>query len=368
MKKLLIISLTAFAFAVSLSGCSSDKKAELENLKKDLASTQDKISALEAELAKSDTLSDSKSKIVVLDTIKTTYFKHYIDVQAKVDGDDNVTISPETMGIISRINVKAGQSVSKGTVLIQLDDKIYMKSLDELQSSRDYINMLYIKQKSLWDQKIGTEIQFLTAKNNLEGIDKKIATVRQQLEMTKVKSPITGTVDLVDVKIGQSFAPGMPGLRVVNFDNLKLQAEVAESYISKVNKGDEVEVYFPDIDKTITTKLNYSGKVIDALNRTFRVEVLFSSKENLLHPNMVAVLRIADYKKDNSIVLPINLVQNTQEGSYVFVSENNVAVKKVVTVGRNYKGQVEILTGLKSGDLIITQGYQDMVEGQSVKS
>jgi len=164
MKNLLIVSLTAFAFAVSLSGCSSDKKAELENLKKDLASTQDKISELEAELAKSDTLSDSKSKIVVLDTIETTFFKHYIDVQAKVDGDDNVTISPETMGTISKINVKPGQSVSKGTVLVKLDDQIYMKSLDELQSNRDYLNMLYLKQKSLWDQKIGTEIQFLTAK------------------------------------------------------------------------------------------------------------------------------------------------------------------------------------------------------------
>jgi RND family efflux transporter MFP subunit len=244
---------------------------------------------------------------------------------------------------------------------------VYRKSLEELESSRDFAKNVFLKQKNLWDQRIGSEIQYLTAKNNLDALEKKISTVREQLEMTKVKSPINGTIDVVDLKSGQLFAPGMPGLRVVNFESLKVKAEVAEAYIAKVKTGDVVEIQFPDLNKTIKSTLTYSGKVIDPVNRTFGVQVSVNDKGLDLHPNMVAVLMIADYRSKDAFTLPVSVVQTTPDGSYVFVIEGKKAVKRDVTIGQLYNGMQEITGGLKAGDQVITTGFQDLADGQSIQ-
>lgn len=366
MKKLIYIAFVAVAFAACSDSKSGDKKAELDKLKTEEAALRDKIMKLESELGANK--KDAGNVIDVLVTnVKTQKFQHFIQVQAKVDGDENISVSPQMAGTISRVNVKVGDKVSKGTVLAQLDDQMYSKGVDELESARDFANTVYKKQKALWDQKIGTEIQYLTAKNNLESVDKKLATLREQLDMSRIKSPINGTVDAVDFKVGQAVAPGMPGLRVVNFANLKVKAEVAEAYISKVKKGDDVVVSFPDLGKTINTKVSYSGKVIDPLNRTFNVEIGMNSKDVDLHPNMVAVISIADYSSDNVVVLPLSAVQNTPEGSYVFVAQGKVARKRTIVTGRNYNGTVEVKEGLKADDPVITTGYQNLVDGQAIK-
>lgn len=350
-----------------LSSCGEkDKVAQLEELKKQQSEIKQQIAALESEIAKSGKGKKSDGKAVAITTMETSTFRHLIEVQAKVEGDENVMVSPETMGTISRIMVKVGDKVSAGSVLAELDNSVYLKGLEELQNAREFTNTVYQKQKSLWDQKIGTEIQFLQAKNNLDALDKKIATTRQQLDMTRIKSPISGVVDMVDIKIGQAISPGMPGIRVVNFSKLKVQAEVAEAYISKVKQGDPVEIYFPDQQQTITAKINYAGKVIDAINRTFKVEVTLGSKENSLHPNQVAVVRITDYKSDAAISLPQAVVQSTPEGSYVFIADGGKARKQMVKTGKNYAGRLEITEGLKAGDKVITTGYQDMIDGQSI--
>lgn len=357
----------SLAMATLLIACGTpDKKTALENLKKEQNEIKEKIAALEAELIKSGEGKKETGRDVAVIQIDYTSFRHLIEVQAKVEGEDNVMVSPETPGTIAHIFVKAGDKVNAGTVLAELESNVYMKSLEELQSARDFANTLFQKQKSLWDQKIGTEIQFLQAKNNLESIDRKMATVRQQLEMTRIKSPINGTVDVIDLKVGQAFSPGMPGLRVVNFSKLKVQAEVAEAYISKVKKGDPVEVYFPDQKITTKATITYAGKVIDPLNRTFRVEVNMSGKEAALHPNQVAIVRIADYTSDKAIALPLAIIQNTPEGSYLFIAEGGKAKKQMVKTGLNYAGKLEILEGLKAGDRVITSGYQDLVDGQKI--
>ncbi len=358
---------TTIAAALLFAACGSpDKKAELEALKKQQSEIREKIASLEAELAKSGEGKKEQGRDVAVTKMEPVLFRHLIEVQAKVEGDDNVMVSPETPGTISKIYVKAGDKVNVGTILAELESTVYLKSLEELQSARDFANTLYQKQKSLWDQKIGTEIQFLQAKNNLEAVEKKMATVRQQLEMTRIKSPITGTVDVVDLKPGQAFAPGMPGLRVVNFSKLKVQAEVAEAYISKVQKGDPVEVYFPDQETTANATITYAGKVIDPINRTFRVEVNMSGKEASLHPNQVAIVRIADYASTNAIALPLAIVQNTPEGSYLYLAVDGKAKKQMVKTGLNYAGKLEILEGVKAGDLVITSGYQDLADGQKI--
>jgi len=365
MKNLLFISL----IAILLSACSSDeltqKKAELADLKKQEAEIKTKIATLVKDIAKLSGQKVTNSQLVSVTKITKSSFSHYIDVQAKVDGDENITVNSQVPGAVTKINVSAGATVSKGQVLAEIDNETYLKSLDELRTAREFANTVYLKQKNLWDQKIGTEIQFLQAKNTLESLDKKLITLNQQIEMTKIKSPINGTVDEVYLKVGQMAAPGMPGIRVVNMSKLKIKADIAESYISKVKMGDEVEINFPDMNQTIKAKLTYVGKVIDALNRTFNVEISLPANSSL-HPNMVAVIKIADYTNTSTFVLPANVVQITDEGTYVFVAENNIAKKRNVIAGKNYKGTIEITEGLNENDPIITTGFQDIVDGQSI--
>jgi RND family efflux transporter MFP subunit len=365
MKNLLFISL----IAILLSACSSDeltqKKAELADLKKQEAEIKTKIATLVKDIAKLSGQKVTNSQLVSVTKITKSSFSHYIDVQAKVDGDENITVNSQVPGTVTKINVSAGATVSKGQVLAEIDNETYLKSLDELRTAREFANTVYLKQKNLWDQKIGTEIQFLQAKNTLESLDKKLITLNQQIEMTKIKSPINGTVDEVYLKVGQMAAPGMPGIRVVNMSKLKIKADIAESYISKVKMGDEVEINFPDMNQTIKAKLTYVGKVIDALNRTFNVEISLPANSSL-HPNMMAVIKIADYTNTSTFVLPANVVQITDEGTYVFVAENNIAKKRNVVAGKNYKGTIEITEGLNENDSIITTGFQDIVDGQSI--
>ena len=365
MKNLLFISL----IAILLSACSSDeltkKKAELADLKKQEAEIKTKIATLVKDIAKLSGQKVTNSQLVSVTKITKSSFSHYIDVQAKVDGEENITVNSQVPGTVTKINVSAGATVSKGQVLAEIDNETYLKSLDELRTAREFANTVYLKQKNLWDQKIGTEIQFLQAKNTLESLDKKLITLNQQIEMTKIKSPINGTVDEVYLKVGQMAAPGMPGIRVVNMSKLKIKADIAESYISKVKMGDEVEINFPDMNQTIKAKLTYVGKVIDALNRTFNVEISLPANSSL-HPNMVAVIKIADYTNTSTFVLPANVVQITDEGTYVFVAEKNIAKKRNVIAGKNYKGTIEITEGLNENDPIITTGFQDIVDGQSI--
>lgn len=369
--KNLIYLLIATTFLISCSqGNSNDKKAELEKLRKEEAVIRDKIRKLQAEIAVTDTTLRQVREVSITE-VKPAYFRHYIEVQGKVDGDENVTVSADVPGTITKVNVSAGDKVKKGTVLATLDNEVYSRNMEELRSQRDFAKTLYLKQKALWDQKIGTEVQYLSAKNNLDALDRKMATVREQLAQTLITSPINGTVDAVNIKIGQAVAPGIPAFRVVNFNKLKVKAEVAEAFISKIHQGDMVDIHFPDLKKTITTEIAYSGQAIDPLNRTFNVEVELGPDEEDLHPNMIAVLKIADYEKDSSVTLPVNVVQTTPEGSYVFLATNRggkmIAQKRNVQVGRNYNGMLEITQGLKSGEPVITSGFQDLADGQPIK-
>ncbi len=351
----------------AITACSQvDKKAQLEKLKSQQADLQTQIDSLQAQINR-ESKTTQEADLVMVTPMKATIFTHYIEVQAKVDGEDDVMVSAQTPGVVKTVNVKVGDQVSKGSVLATIDDQVYQKSMDELQSARDFANTVFKKQKALWDQKIGTEIQYLTAKNNLESLDKKLATVREQLDMTRIKSPIAGTVDQMELKVGQAVSPGMPGVRVVNFSKLKVKGEIAEAYVNRVNKGDAVEVVFPDLNKTINAHLSYSGKAIDAMNRTFKVEVNVDGAGRDLNPNMVAVMRVSDYTNTKAYILPISVVQSGTDGSYVFVMENGKAVKRTVKAGQTYNGNIEIMDGLKDGDNVITTGYQSLIDNQPVK-
>ncbi|HVA99450.1 MAG TPA: efflux RND transporter periplasmic adaptor subunit [Bacteroidia bacterium] len=376
MKKIIF----ALAAISVLAACSSgNKNKTLEKQKAELAKLQIKVDSLNSQigvlqtsirLAEGDS-TNAKAKFVAVTTLQPSVFTHFVEVQASVDGKQDINVSSQTAGVVAKILVNNGDEVKTGQVLAQLDDAVIQQNIQELETAKDFANTMYQKQKNLWDQKIGTEVQYLSAKNNYESLVKKLNTLQQQEDMSQLKSPIDGTVDEIDIKLGQAVMPGIQTIRVVNLSELKVVGNVAESYISKVHKGDSVIVMFPDLKTQITSTVNYVSKVINPLNRSFDVEVKLPSNNVNYHPNMIAVLKIADYRSAAAITVPVNTIQSTEDGNYVYIAtEKNgklIAQKQAIVMGKNYNGTVEVLKGLSAGDKLISVGYEGLNQGDVVK-
>ncbi len=259
-----------------------------------------------------------------------------------------------------------GQNVKKGQVLAQIDDQVLRQNISELEIQLDLATTLYERQKSLWDQKIGTEIQFLNAKTQRDAAQRRIATLKTQVSMFKIKSPISGTIDVMDLKVGQAVAPGMSGIRIVNASKLKAKALVAESYAGRVTQGDNVQVILPDVPDTVSTKISYVSKTIDPVSRSFNVEIKLPSNSRY-RPNMLSILKIIDYQNLKALVVPVNAIQKAENGDYLFVVEAGKANRVNVQVGKISEGQAEIISGLKAGDKVIIAGTNGLSPGDIVK-
>ena len=370
MKKLIII----IGIIISVVACKSgDKKAELDKLKKQRDELTAKIDKLQKEYDAEFPDTTAKIALVEVAEVKTQEFNHYIEVQGKVDGEDNIYVAPKMSGVITSVYVKEGDAVKKGQLLAQIDDAIIRQSIDELQNQQVFATNIYNKQKNLWEKKIGSEVQYLTAKNNKESLDKKMNTLKEQLEMSKITAPITGTIEEVGVKIGQvaTPAPNMPAFRMVNFSKVKVTAEVAEAYSPKVRKGDNVIISFPDFNEEINSTISFSSKFINPTNRTFSIESRLNAGKMEFRANMIALVKINDYKKKDAVVIPVNIVQKDASGDYVYVSvdkgNKKIAEKRVIKSGQNYNGNLEVLDGLKAGDKIVVTGYQNLEDGETIK-
>lgn len=354
--------------AIVISSCGGENTDNLADLKKQQANLKTQLAEISTKISKLE--GDSNKKYVLIETsaIVPDFFKTYINVQGRVDAEESVSLSSQMPGTIIKINVKAGDEITKGQILAETDARVLYQSISDLQTSAELVNQLYDKQKSLWDQKIGTEIQYLQAKSQKESMEKKLSTLQEQVRMTKIISPIDGTIDAVDIKLGQLTAPGMPAIRVINFNNLKIKADLAESYASKVHKGDEVIIRFPDSNDTIKAKVSYASRSISPLNRTFGVEIDLDDQKEY-HPNQIAIININDYVSKKPVIsIPVNYVQKDLKGLYyVFVAANNVVEKKNVILGREYNGLTEVTEGLLATDLLITSGYDGLNEGDAVK-
>jgi membrane fusion protein, multidrug efflux system len=358
----------SFVALLLLASCGGEKKESLGDLKARQAELKTQLAEINTKISKLEGDSGQKFTLVEAAPIAPSIFKTYINAQGKVDAEESVSLAAEMPGTITKINVHVGDQVNKGQVLAETDARALQQSISDLQTNAELVNQLYEKQKALWDQKIGTEVAFLQSRTQKESLEKKMATLQEQVRMTKIISPIDGTVDAVDIKLGQLTAPGMPAIRVINFNNLKLKADLAESYASKVHKGDEVKIKFPDANDTISARVNYSARSINPLNRTFAVEVLLDSKREF-HPNQIAVLSINDYSSAKPVIsLPLNYVQKDLKSQpFVLVAENNKAVKKNVKLGKEYNGKVEITEGLTGQDSVITSGYDGLNEGDIIR-
>lgn len=366
MKKLISFFVIIFFIVACKSG--TDNKTKLEKLKQERDKISQQITQLEGQQSQSY---DSPATPVSIEVLKKQAFSHYIEVQGRIDGNENIGVSPRTVGVVTKILVIEGDHVHKGQVLAELDADVLKQNLKDLQNQLAFVTDLYEKQKNLWDQKIGSEVQYLTAKNNMESIQNKIATIQDQIKMASITAPIDGTIEEIPIKVGQLASAGVPAFRIVNFSKAKVVADVGEAYSAKINSGDQVRIYLPDFNEELEQRVTFASKYINPTNRTFTVEAELNPNQNVYRANMIAVVRIKDYMNPSVIGIPQNYIQSSKnEGQFVFVAlaENGkkVARKKYVKTGITYNGLTEILSGLEEGDKIITAGYKDLYEGQII--
>ncbi len=362
MKKLIYIP--ALAVLAACSNKPKDKTAELAELKKQQAELNAKVTSLEAQVgSKADS---GKTTDVSVMEIKPTNFANYVQLQGKIDAEDNVTAYPQSPGTITAIYAKVGQHVKRGQLLVQLDNAVLKQNIAQAEAQASLGRTLFQRQKNLWDQKIGTEVQFLQAQTALQTAEKQVAALRQQANLYRIVSPISGTIDQMELKLGQVAQPGTTGIRIVNADHLKVKADVPESYAGSVNTGNTVKVLVPDANDSLTTRISFAAKAIDPTSRSFAVEVKLPVR-NTLRPNMTAILKIADYSKSDAIVIPVKAIQRSEEGDYVYINNGGTAKKVVIKTGKTYAGQTEVLSGIKAGDQLVIEGASDIEDGDKIK-
>jgi len=368
--KRIIYYTTFIAFLISCA--STDKKGELDKLKAQRDQLNLQITQLENKIDPAGKSKEAKAVTVSIANVTESVFNHYIEVQGNVDGDQNIAVSPQISGTVTAVYVKEGSHVNKGTLLAELDSKVQKQSLEEVRTQLDLANTIYLKQSALWDKKIGSEVQFLQAKTAKESLEQRLGTMKEQLKMSKILSPISGTVESVPLRVGQSASPGVPGstIRVINMSVAKITADVSEAYATRIHDGNSALVSFPDLGKEYETKLNFTGRFIDPTSRTFKVECKVSSGDVLLRANMIAYIKIKDYSNNKAFCLPVNYVQKDQEGKFVFIAKQTgkdwVADKRMIKTGKDYNGTIEILNGLTQGEKIITSGFQSLNAGEKI--
>lgn len=368
--RLSVLALSGFLAACSATTPENEKQTRLEKLKTEQATLATEIKALEDEIAKTHPETVSvKMKDVSVSELAPRSFNHYVQTQGSVEAEDNIMLSAKSPGIVTAVYITEGQQVSKGQVLVQLDNAVIRQNIEAMKSQLELANIIYNRQKNLWDQKIGTEVQFLQAKTNKENLEKQVASLQEQSDMSKITSPINGTVDEVGAKVGENLAPGMPAVRVINSSNLKLKANVSEAYVTSIKKGNKVAVNIPELNRELEAQVSFVGRNIDPLSRTFTVEIKLPSLPDL-RPNMTGIVKIIFHSESSTLVVPVNVVQDINKEKIVYVAEMDgkqaVARKKVVTVDAVYDNLAQV-KGLKAGDKIITSGYQGLNDGQAIK-
>ena len=365
---------TTFFISCGQSGDTiAKKKAELQSLKDQEVALVTKIQKSEKELADIDpsSVKKEKAKLVAIQPVIPADFTHYIELQGKIDALNIAYVTPRngTGGQVKDIYVKQGDIVKKGQLLLKLDDALLIQQLTTAKQQLSFAQDLYNRRKNLWAQQIGSEVELVTSKNQVDQAQKQVDFVNKQIELTNVYADINGIADNVSVRLGEFFS-GSNQIRLVNTNELKAVAQVPENYLGKVKVGSNVKVVIPELNnKTIDTKISVTGKTIDATNRSFYVESKLPYEKDL-YPNQVALIKIQDYNTSNALTIPVNSLQNDENGKYVMVavkdSSRLVAIKKPIIIGMMYGDRVEVLKGIQQGDNIITEGYQGLYDQQPI--
>lgn len=384
MKKINILLLP---LVLVLASCGGGKEKDVDTLisEKNVDALTKKVTALKAEKSELDAeikrLSDAieeinptkKKTYVTLFSAKDSIFNHYLELQGNVDTKKNIVITPETNGILKQVFVKEGQRVSKGQILARVDDNGLSQQVAQLQIQADLAKTTYDRQKRLWDQKIGSEIQYLQAKSAYEAQQKAVDQLKTQLSKTAVKAPFSGVVDDVITEQGSVVAAGQsPLIRIVNLRDMYIEAVIPEKYLTSVTKGKKVEIYFPVLGKTFDAKIRQAGDFIDPNNRTFKVEIAVPNKDGNIKPNLTAKLKINDYTNPKAILIPQSIISENAEGEqYVYLAdslqgETAKAKRAYITTGKTQGDFIEVLKGLTDGDAIVQEGARSVNDGQEI--
>jgi len=342
------------------------KKSELNKQKSVI---EDQVAQLQKYIA--DHSEAPAKKDVSAMTVTDTTFVHYIELQGSVDTKENITIMPEMPGALTQVYVKKGQRVSKGQRLARIDDGGMSQNIEQMKVQAQLAKTTYERQKRLWEQNIGSEIQYLQTKANYDAQQKAISSMERQLAKTVVTAPFSGTIDDVITEQGTVVSPGMPLFRIVSLKNMYIEVDVPETYITTIKKGTEVLVDFPVLQEKMESKVRETSSVINPANRSFSIEIPVSNTSGNVKPNLSARLSINDYTAENAILVPLSVISENQEGEqYVMVvaqGENGiVAQRRPITTGKTSGDLIEITSGLKVGDQVITEGARTVKEDQEI--
>jgi len=367
MKKFIIAGIIPLLFACSAKNVdeNKDKTEQLKEYKTELKDLKEKISKLESEVNKG-----SQKEIAInvnVEKLNTSKFEHFIQITGNVEADKNITIQPEASGNIISIDVKEGQYVKKGDIIAQLNFSKLQNDIDELKTQLALSKTLFDRQERLWNQKIGSEVEFLTAKSNLEAQRSRLNALESQKDLAIVCAPFDGIIDEIYQKKGEMASPNSPLAQLVNINRVYVEGDVSETYLSSIKAGENAELDFPAINYQTTAPIYRTSNVIDPANRSFKVRVNLNNPGQIIKPNLISIIKIRDFVQNDAIVIPSIIIKKDFEGNYLYIAEkkdNKMVAKKVyVTVSKTYNNLSMIDTGLKLGDLIITEGFSQVVNG-----
>lgn len=369
------ITIFLFLTILTISCSSGNKQAQIAKLEAQRDALTEEIEQLKQSIFQENgEIEDEKIKYVEIIQIEPRIFKHYIKVQGIIKSNNNIFTPPQASGIVKKIYVQKGEKVLKGQLLAELDGSIYESTIMELETNMELATTIFERQERLWNKKIGSEIQYLQAKTNKKSLGKRLITVNEQYKLTKIFAPISGTVDEVNIKVGEAATAGMGAIRIVQLSDLKITAALSENYISQVKKKDSVHVHIPVLDKSLNMTIKAVSQVIDPENRTFNIELKIPENKFSIKPNMLAVLTINDYTNPAAITVPVNIIQRTSNKQFIFVTNEDSEFSgekfevemRYVKTGKYYDNLVEITEGLTAGEIVVFFGFQDLADGQIV--
>ncbi|MFO7614265.1 MAG: efflux RND transporter periplasmic adaptor subunit [Bacteroidales bacterium] len=376
MNTLVRIFITVLALII-ISSCSQREteesiRGQINNYRKEADILNQKIADLERQLAILNE-TDEHSEGVLIEVIELTYrpFKHFIRVSGTAEAVSEAFISPEVSGQLRDIYVKEGDLVEKGQLLARLNNEVTQSSIAEVQSALDLATTLFEKQQRLWDKGIGSEVEYLNARNNKESLEQKLVTLKAQLDMGIIRSPVSGVVDKIYHKKGELAMPGFQLMQIIDLEEIYINADVAERYLAQVKEGETVGLEFPVYpDLTMEASIYRKGNVINPNNRTFTVQVKLKNPDRMLKPNILSVLHINDFSADSALVIPSGLIKQDITGYYVYIVRDhngkNIVSKTYIEPGKSYQGETMVTHGLEAGQQVVVQGYNQVADGTEV--
>jgi len=361
---------------IFLASCSGEKTAE--QLNSEITKTRGKIAELnqqleqlESQLAGMETTDTDNGIPVVISGLAPGNFVSYITASATVEAARSALVSPEMNGIIQKVHVTKGQKVSKGQLLVSLDPEVMKRGLSEIQTGLDLAKTLFDKQEELWKQGVGSEMQYLEAKNRYESLVKTKETLESQIKMTNITAPFAGYVEEIFQKTGEMASPGRQVLQIVNLDDLYINTELSESFINSIHRGDTAYVEFPDVPGlSLEAEISNTGNTIDPVSRTFSIRIIMKNQNEKIKPNMLASLKLRDFYAEKVIIVPTLLVRQDLNGHFVYLARPHdgdyFSVKTYIQTGRSDGTRTMVEDGLEGGDLLVVKGFNQIKDGSKL--